>query len=228
MKAFKQINLNFENRLVIIYAAILSFVCSLIVLNPLFGQEQKNADSNRPEVKIDVQKEFDEYGKITGYDSTYTWFWSGNEITEMNLDSIFENFEEDFGDWEDYFNRHHYQPFGQYQHPDWQWKETDSLLHSSLNDLFDKEFMDSFDFNTRNFPFYDSTISSYFDFEEFSQQFNEGQNDYLDRLKKYQEEHQKLIEKYFGEPFPEDDKKIDTKQQKYIPIKISPNHTERV
>ncbi len=88
--------------------------------------------------------------------------------------------------------------------------------------------MDSFDFNTKNFPFYDSTMSSYFDFEGFSHKFNEGQNDYLDRLKKYQEEHQKLIEKYFGKPIQKENNDVDYRQQKHIPIKINPNNTGRI
>lgn len=230
MKAFKQINLSFENRMVFSYAAILCFLCSFIILNPLFGQEKEDQNSNKPEVKIDVQKEFDEQGNVIGYDSTYSWYWSGKEITNMNFDSIFESFHEDFDHWGDCFKRNHFEPFGHFYHPGWQWNDLDSSLYSGLDQIFDKEFMDRFNFQTEHFPFHDSTIASFFDFEGFDQKFRKNQKDYLNRLKEYHEEHQQLIEKYFGEPFKENDQDIKYDQNKYSPKngKVESDKTGRI
>ncbi len=225
MKAFKQINLNFENRMVFSYAAILCFLCSLIVLNPLFGQDHEKTDSNRPEVKIDIQEEFDANGNITGIDSSYIWYWSDKECTTQNLDSLFKNLGEDFNQWENYFYRNHFEPFNHLHHPEWQWNNLDSSLYS---DIFDKEFLDQFNFDNDYFPFYDSTITSYFDFQEFNQQFNEKHSDYLERLKNYQKEHHKLFEKYFGESFNEDEPDVKYDQQKYTPKKINSEKTGRI
>lgn len=214
MKAFKQININFENRLVFSYAAILCFLCSLIVLNPLIGQEHEKTDSNKPEVKIDVQEEYDAKGNITGIDSTYVWYWSDKECITQNLDSLFENLGEDFNQWGDYLGRNHFEPFNHLHPPEWQWNNIDSSLYS---DLFDEEFLDQFNFNNEYFPFHDSTIVSYFDFEEFNQKFNEKHSDYLERLKNYHEEHQKLFEKYFGESFNEENPDVIYEQQRNTP-----------
>lgn len=217
MKAFKQINLSFENRLVFSYAAILCFLCSFIVLNPLFGQVQEKADSNRPEVKIDVQKEFDEQGNVIGYDSTYSWYFSGKKLTNFDFDSIFEGSQDYFNDWNKYFDRKYFKQYSQLLYQDWQWQNLDSSMFSDLGNLFDEEFLDQLNFRNEYFPFYDSSIS--FNFEEFSHQFKEDHNDYFERLKNYQEEHQQLIEKYFGEPFKEDETDVKYDQQKYSPQK---------
>lgn len=225
MKAFKQININFENRLVFSYAAILCFLCSLIVLNPLFGQGQKTTDSSRPEVKIDVQEEYDANGNITGIDSTYVWYWSDKEFITQNLDSIFKNLGEDFNQFEDYLSRNHFKPFNHLHHPEWQWNKIDSSLYS---DIFDKEFIDQFNFNNEYFSFYDSTITSYFDFQEFNQQFNEKHSDFLERLKNYQKEHQKLFKKYFGESFNEENPDVKYDQQKNAPQKNNSKNEVRI
>ncbi|MCD4732463.1 MAG: hypothetical protein K8R74_17810 [Bacteroidales bacterium] len=230
MKAFKQINLNFENRIVFSYATILCFLCSFIILNPLFGQEKEDQNSNKPEVKIDVQKEFDEQGNVIAYDSSYSWYWSGKEISSLNLDSIFESFHEDFDHWGKSFKRNHIEPFSHFHHPGWQWNDIDSSLYSSLDQIFDEDFEEYFNFKYEHFPFHDSTIASFFDFEGFDQKFRENQKDYLDRLKKYHEEHQQLIEKYFGQPFKENDQDIKYDQNKYSPKneKVESNKSGRI
>lgn len=228
MKSFKQIDLRLENRMVFSYALMLCFLCSFIMLNPLFGQEKDEQNHNKPEVQIDVNKECDENGNVVGYDSTYKWFWSGSEITDMNFDSIFEKFHNDFDHWNDNFERNHFEPFGYFHYPGGQWNHFDSSLYTNLNDLFDEEFLDRFNFNHDFFPFYDSTITSYFDLNDFSQKFRDEHEDYMNRLKNYHKENQQLIEKYFGEPNQEDNNDIDYQQQKYIPIKINPNNTGRV
>ncbi len=231
MKAFRQINLQLENQMVFSYAAILCFLCSFIILNPLFGQENDEQDS-KPEVRIDVNKEYDENGNVVGYDSTYKWFWSGKEITNMNFDSIFEKFHNDFEHWNDNFERNHLHSFGYFHYPGGQWNHFDSSLYSNLNDLFDEEFMDRFNFNHDYFRFSDSTFTSYFNFEDFDQKFNmddflgnqelleklnEDQEVYMERFREYQKEHQQLIEKYFGEPQQNNDEDIEYDQNKYKP-----------
>jgi len=219
MKAFKQINLNFENRIVFSYAAILCFLCPFIILNPLFGQEKDDSEPIKPEIKIDINKEYDEHGNIVDYDSSYSWYWSGKEISSLDFDSIFENFQEDFNRWNDCFKRNHFESFGHFQHPGWQWNDIDSSLYSGLDQIFDENFEEYFNFNNEHFQFHDSTITSFFDFEGFDQKFRENQKDYMERLRKYQKEHQKLIEKYFGEPFKENDQDI-----KYDENRFSPNN----
>lgn len=240
MKSFKQIDLRLENRMVFSYALMLCFLCSFIMLNPLFGQEKDEQNHNKPEVQIDVNKECDENGNVVGYDSTYKWFWSGSEITDMNFDSIFEKFHNDFDHWNDNFERNHFEPFGYFHYPGGQWNHFDSSLYTNLNDLIDEEFLDRFNFNHDFFPFYDSTITSHFDLNDFNQKFNrddffgneelieklnEDQEAYMERFRRYQKEHQQLIEKYFGEPNNGEDNDIEYKQQKYTPIKINSNNT---
>ena len=232
MKAFKQINLNIENRMVFSYAAILCFLCSFIILNPLFGQEKEDQNSNKPEVKIDVQKEFDEQGNVVGYDSSYNWYWSGKEFTNMSFDSIFEHFHDDFNRWNNNFERNHFKPFGYFHYQGKQWNRIDSSLYADLEDLFDEEFMARFSFESKDFQFYDSTLTSLFDFEEFDQNFkiddflgnkelfeklNRNQEKYMDRIKEYQKEHQQLIEKYFIKPKDNNDPDIKIDQNKYSP-----------
>lgn len=232
MKAFKQINLKLENRMVFSYAAMLCFLCSFIILNPLFGQQEDDKNSNKPGVRIDVNKEYDENGNVIGYDSTYSWFWSGKEITNMNFDSIFESFNDNFKHWNDKYEKNHFEPFGYFHYPRGQWNDLDSTLYSDLKDLFDGEFMDRFNFNKNHFQFYDSTITSYFDIEKFDQKFN--MDDFLynqklfekynmdqeadmERFREYQKEHQQLIEKYFGQPKQENDQEIEIDQNNYLP-----------
>jgi len=239
MKAFKQINFGFEYKAVFSYAAILCLMCSFIMLNPLFGQEQDEQNSNKPEVRIDIQKEYDENGNIIGYDSTYKWFWSGKEITTMNFDSIFEKFHNDFDHWNGNSERNHFGPFGNFHYPGGQWNDIDSSLYADLDHLFDEGFMDRFNFNYDHFPFNDSTITSHFDFdpngtplEEFDQKFNmddflgnqelfeqlnRNQEAYMERFKEYQKEHQLLIEKYFGDPADKNDSDVKMDQNKYAP-----------
>jgi hypothetical protein len=245
MKAFKQINLNFENRIVFSYAAILCFLCSFIILNPLFGQEKDDSEPIKPEIKIDVNKEYDEHGNIIGYDSTYSWYWSGKANSTLNFDSIFKHFQDDFDHWGDCYKRSHFEPFGHFHHPGWRWNDIDSSLSSNLDYFFDEEFMDRFNFHNKNFPFNDSTIISFFDFEGFDQKFNpdeylndrelfekfdKNREDYLDRFRKYHEEHQKLIEKYFGEPLKKNDPDIKYDQNKFSPKnkKVQSDKTGRI
>ncbi|MCB0481718.1 MAG: hypothetical protein KDC83_09815 [Flavobacteriales bacterium] len=50
----------------------------------LNSKAQGSIISQQPDVKIDVNKEIDEHGNITRYDSTWSWSYSGNG----NVDSI--------------------------------------------------------------------------------------------------------------------------------------------
>lgn len=231
MKAFKQINLNFEKRVVFSYAAILCLVCSFIVLNPLFGQDD-GQNLNKPEIKIDVQTEYDEDGNIIGYDSSYSWYWSDKDLSSLDFDSLFDHFHLDINNWHDCDKRKQFNPFSQLQLPGQKWDHFDTSFYSDMNNYFDGKFSEHFNFDNWDFNFNDSTIISYFDdfhdqfnFDEYFEKndyfekFNDDNEEFMDRIRKYQEEHQKLIEKYFREPFDEmeDDAKID--QNKYSPKK---------
>lgn len=245
MKAFKQINLNIENRLVFSYAAILCFLCSFIILNPLFGQTNEEQNPDKPEVRINIEKEFDEQGNIIVCDSTYSWFWSGKEIADINVDSIFEKHHINFKYFDEYFERNHFEPFTHFQDHDWQWSDIDSNMYSDLDGLFDEGFMERFDFDTEYFQFNDSTINSFFDYKKFDQKintdefwskhelfekFNEDQEVYFEIFKEYQKEHQKLVEKYFGDPNKENEKDTQFEQNKYSPknIHIKSGKTGRI
>lgn len=138
MKAYKQINLGFEKRIVFSYAALLCFIGSFIILSPVLAQDSDTTGSNDPEIRINVQKQFDDQGNVIGYDSTYTWYWSGKEISDLDFDSIFEQFNYKFDHLGDCFKKDHFQPFGYFQHPGWQWDDKDSSWTSGLDEFFDE------------------------------------------------------------------------------------------
>lgn len=50
----------------------------------------KNQNANEPKVHIDVNKEFDEQGNVTRYDSTYVWTWSSDGNIQQMPDSMLQ------------------------------------------------------------------------------------------------------------------------------------------
>jgi len=65
------------------------------------GDESKSKNStmitenkNKPKVDIKVNKKYDEYGNLIGYDSTYTWTYSNIEgdSIQVNADSVINHF----------------------------------------------------------------------------------------------------------------------------------------
>lgn len=221
MKAYKQINLSFEKRIVFSYAALLCFVCSFIVLSPVFAQESDEKTKNDPDVQIDVNKEYDEHGNVIGYDSTYTWCWHGNNFSKFH-DSVYGHFKNCFP-----------------PHV-WHFKDMDSSLYSYFDDDWFKKF--NFEpphipnFHHFDIPFHDSLGISFHNFhdmhkffedefdigqylpdENYFEQFQEKHSEFMERFNDYQKEHQKLLEKYFKQPYQKGDNEPEAEPNKYSP-----------
>ena len=64
--------------------------------NQSIAQESKGNKPAKPDVKIKVNKEYDEKGNVTRYDSTYSYSWSGNGQFPSNIDSVFRGFNHGF------------------------------------------------------------------------------------------------------------------------------------
>ncbi len=76
---------------------ILNWFIYLILFFLLFlavGTQGQNK-SAKPEERINVQKETDENGNITRYDSTYFYSYSGSG-EKLNVDSLLQNFNRNF------------------------------------------------------------------------------------------------------------------------------------
>lgn len=55
--------------------------------------QAQNKNESKPDVHINVNREFDKDGNITKYDSTYTWSWSSDGTQNIN-DTVFAKFPE--------------------------------------------------------------------------------------------------------------------------------------
>ncbi len=58
-------------------------------LSTAVAQDNK-IDENEPDVRINVQKHYDDQGNVIGIDSTYSLSWSSTDLP-MNMDSLFES-----------------------------------------------------------------------------------------------------------------------------------------
>jgi hypothetical protein len=65
----------------------LFLVIMLMTLNPCEAQNQET-EKFRPDVRINVNKEYDKNNKVIRYDSSYSYSYSGNQLP----DSIFRKF----------------------------------------------------------------------------------------------------------------------------------------
>ena len=74
---------------------ILSLIAGLSYLAPQTSAQEVNK-SNKPDVKIKVNKEFDNKGNVTRYDSTYSYSWSGNGQPPADADSIIKRYSHKF------------------------------------------------------------------------------------------------------------------------------------
>jgi hypothetical protein len=89
----KAIGTNRKNAILI----VLIVSVGLFFLNkPCFAQDLNKEKQKKPDVKIKVNKEFDDKGNITRFDSTYSYSWSGNGQIPSNLDSLFKGFNHSF------------------------------------------------------------------------------------------------------------------------------------
>jgi hypothetical protein len=237
MKAFNQIDMSTEKRVLLSYASILSILSFFILLSPLFGQERDTLH-NKPEVCIDIKKDFDEDGNLTGYDSSYSWFWSGKDLIPVDVDSLIRHFRKHSGGFgflwsEDPFRFYPITPdslWSRYKNFD----QPDSSRYSYLDEFFNDDFFERFDLFIPPYPYYhrwdyhkdDSLGISYFDNEYWDRFFDEHlnreglneklqeqQRNFEERYEKYLEEHRKLIEKYFNTPYQEDDQTPEMKKK---------------
>ncbi len=243
MKAYKQINYRFENKIVFGYAGLMSLLCSLILLSPVIAQDTIDHNRNQPKVNYDVKKEYDKDGNLTNYDSTYSWYWSGDGSYWQNYDSLFKQFHQQFEifdenrDWSgltpfhDQTDPHHFR----------YWDKLDSIDFqpgdSSLQDFFyGNPGLGLFPFYNDQGHFSDSLDMSLFHFDDLSRLFDhhadidrlfkdnntlrelmEQQDEFLERFREYQNEHQKLIEKYFSQPDQDKDPTPQNHPQKFQP-----------
>lgn len=74
-----------------------SIILLLIVLFSTNIQAQNN-NQTEPKVDIKVTKKTDENGNLISYDSTYVKTWSNSNISGFEMDSIMQNFNNQFGD----------------------------------------------------------------------------------------------------------------------------------
>lgn len=96
MKTLKHpLNMGFTKRIVYSYAALLSVLSIFILINPVLAQENE-PDTNNPKVHIDIKKQFNEEGNFTRYDSIYSWYWSGRDFPDAELDSLFRKLNQKF------------------------------------------------------------------------------------------------------------------------------------
>lgn len=113
---------------------------------------------NEPKEKWSVNKEVDENGNITRYDSTYSWSYSTHDgnLSKVNLDSIMHSF--------DYFFEHE-SPFD--------WNQDFSFFPS--NDSLLKENFFKHDY------FFDQWEQKNLNIEEMMKEMDSIRNEYLNK-----------------------------------------------
>ena len=226
MKAFKQINYAHENRIVFGYVALLSLICFMIMLSPVFAQDLNSPDKNQPRVHYDVKKEYDKDGNLTGYDSTYSWYWSDKGPGVINADSLLKQIQEQIdllsGEWnwsgfESFPGIPNMDRFNYWSEPDSSgYAFEDSTFYNpwfgdSWSAITPAPFHDFFPIDSLNGSFYQfDDLSKLFDQQididqflkndESLKKYSEEQEEFLERFREYQQEHQKLIENYFHQP----------------------------
>ncbi|MBN2175635.1 MAG: hypothetical protein JW731_16010 [Bacteroidales bacterium] len=222
MKAFKQVELKLERKIVYSYAFTLGFLSFFIILSPLFGQIESDTIRTNPEIKINVNKQYDENGNVIGYDSTYSWHWSGKNYNFNGFDSILDNlsFRIPHFDRNYFFNDSTGSAFFNdewFYFPDFHFPRfndsTGQFLDSlgmSLNDFFKLPGYNHNDLKQKLAPG-----------DDFFDQFQQEHKDFIERFRKYQEEHQKLLDKYFNQSFENDSILQNIKQNSPFREKMS-------
>lgn len=190
MKAFKQLNLEKEQRALWSYLTILSVVCFVILFSPVFAQQEEVIEE-KPQIGIDVQEEYDEDGNLIGYDSTWSWHWNNSQFRNIRNDSAWSRFHSNldrmmydinsekifdslnFTFWKD----------SSYQH---MWRD----FHGHSKDFFN-------DSSSVHFHDWSPNFEKFFPDEETMEKLRSHQEEFMDRFRNYQEEHKKLLDKYF-------------------------------
>lgn len=176
-----------------------------------FGQEDKKTS---PDEKISVQKDFDEDGNLIRYDSTYTFQWFSDSIS--NLDFMLK-FHESFGN---NFPFGNFPPndslFQGFSFPGFEHFFNGNSFFESFGFPIDSMFFDAFPFSDDFFSIFspdslhvmnpDFAMPDSVDFEQFFNNYvknnpspllNEKQREELDALlKKQQQELDELMHKW--------------------------------
>jgi len=199
-------------RMVWVYAVVMSAAAIFTVLSPALAQVDK-PECDEPEIRWDVKKDYDRDGRLSRYDSTWTWSWQGHGQPPLDMDSLFGHFHEGFEgfgqmpgfDWDEFM-----MPFDDW--PDWPGMPPMPAFppfryHPYGSDTsFDMPFGDPWYHNTDSLPgaehFYwqqpgfpfggPYPPERFYDDEDLK-----GMKDFDRRYREYLEEHRKLIEKYF-------------------------------
>ncbi len=239
MKAYKQINNSFEYKIVFSYAGLMSLLSFFILLSPVFSQEDKPIQKNEPKIHYDVKKEFDKDGNLTGYDSTFSWYWSDRGFGIHDFDSLFEEFDQNFNFLGDQRNWSGVHPFGGLPHdsPFWNWNGEDSSGVFQQDSIFNRFFYKDplnysfFDFDDFS-DFFDHRIDieQYFEEKGLNNKHFEQELEFWDKIKEYQKENQKLIEKYFGKPdqFKETEPQCEPQKLSSPPSPSYPNKSGKI
>lgn len=194
MKAYKQINLSFEYRVVFSYALVLCFISFFIMLTPALAQKDSQPKNDKPEVRIDLQKEFDDLGNMIFFDSVFTWSWNGQDFPAEKLDSIFKNLNNGFENFSYNYKLH----FKDYLNDS---KDISYFNFDDLDQLLDKNF----------------NFDEFFPSDEYLKNFQFDNEEFKDRFRQYQEEHQQLIEKYFKHPYNSEEDETKREPNNYLP-----------
>lgn len=176
MKAFNQFDFKKEQGALWTYLSILSLVCFFIMLKPVFGQVDDSIE-DKSQLKMEVEKEYDDDGNLTGYDSSWSWYGEDSHYYASKHDSVWTKFHEHWNrvfydinsrDFFDSLNIH-------------QWADTMSFHFKDWGQNME-EFIEEERFKPDK-----STI------EKWHKQHEE----FTEKFKKYHEEHKQLLNKYF-------------------------------
>ena len=183
-------------------ALLLIFMLSGFILINICSAQKK--EESKPEVKIDVNKKYDEKGNIILYDSSYTRSWqsNGNDIDSV-LDRIHHHLEIYNFDDNSFFP--HSQLFPEFPDfnldPFFRYSDSLSKRHDHLDTVLKRSFHN--DLLNWNFLPFDPCDSLDFWYKPYNWNFPHS---YFDDLEKHLEEMRKLFERDYGSsPFDHDD-----------------------
>lgn len=182
-------------------ALLLIFMLSGFILINICSAQEK--EESKPEVKIDVNKKYDEKGNIILYDSSYTrsWHSNGNDIDSV-LDRVHRHLEIYNFDDNSFFP--HSQLFPEFPDfnldPFFRYSDSLSKRHNHLDTVLRRSFHN--DLLNWNFLPFGPCDSLDFWHEPFEWSFPHS---YFEDLEKHLKEMKKYFEENFGPSPPEPD-----------------------
>jgi hypothetical protein len=163
------------------YAVTMSLIAVLIMVRPVLGQIDASEDTIRPEVHTEVKKEYDEQGNLTLFDSAWIMTYKGNRMPYFLMDSLFREY--GYGFIPERPEEGLFPPFRPY--PPFfgamPFSDSTGWLHHPDHPWFDEDFLE--------------------DQKKMIEKFMEGQKIFRERYLDYLEEHEKLLDKYFRQPY---------------------------